>query len=111
VRYVALNALFLAVAALGTVAAVAVTRRATADGRPGQATPTWRALAATGVVMLALTAVFDNVIIGVGLVDYHPERHLGLRLGLAPVEDFAYTVAALALLPALWCALHREETA
>ena len=66
----------------------------------------WFAFAMT----LTLTAVFDNVIIGSGLVDYHPELHLGLRLGLAPIEDFAYTVAALALLPALWAAIHREDS-
>ncbi len=102
--YVGLNLVFLAAAAAGTAAALLVARRR------GAATPTPRALAATAVVMVALTAVFDNVIIGAGLVDYHPELHLNIRLGLAPIEDFAYTVAALALLPALWSALHRRDS-
>jgi lycopene cyclase domain-containing protein len=53
-------------------------------------------------VMMTLTAVFDNAIIGFGLVDYDPSLISGLRIGFAPVEDFAYTVAALLIVPALW---------
>lgn len=98
--YTALNLVFLAVAALVTAGALRAARRRTV--------PTPRALGVTAVVMMTLTAVFDNAIIGAGLVDYDPGRYLGVRLGLAPVEDFAYTLAALALLPALWSALHRE---
>jgi lycopene cyclase domain-containing protein len=67
-----------------------------------------RALAAAGVavaVLLVLTAVFDNVIVGSGLVGYHPGRILGLRIGVAPIEDFAYPVAAALGLPALWALL------
>ncbi|NLI19517.1 MAG: lycopene cyclase domain-containing protein [Actinomycetales bacterium] len=100
--YLALNLVFLALAAVGTGVALAVARRRGTAPRP-------RAVLLAAAVMLLLTAVFDNVIIGTGLVDYHPEAHLGLRLGLAPIEDFAYTIAALALLPALWSAIHREE--
>jgi lycopene cyclase domain-containing protein len=64
--------------------------------------PRLGALALAGVVMMTLTAVFDNAIIGFGLVDYDPARISGLRLGFAPLEDFAYTVAALLIVPALW---------
>lgn len=53
-------------------------------------------------VMMVLTAVFDNAIIGFGLVDYDPALISGVRLGLAPIEDFAYTLAALLIVPALW---------
>jgi lycopene cyclase domain-containing protein len=60
--------------------------------------------AALGVV-LVLTAVFDNVMIGVGLFSYNPERILGVKLGLVPVEDFGYPVAAFILLAALWALL------
>lgn len=56
----------------------------------------------TAVVMAALTAVFDNVMIGVKLVEYAPDKILGVRLGLAPIEDFAYTLAAVLLMPAVW---------
>lgn len=53
-------------------------------------------------VLVVLTAVFDNVIVGVGLVGYDEAKILGLRLGVAPVEDFAYAVAAGTMLPAVW---------
>ena len=79
------------------VAALVVLRRA---GRP--------ALASAGIalaVLLVLTAVFDNVIVGTGIVGYDPARILGLRIGVAPVEDFAYPVAAALALPALWALL------
>lgn len=49
-----------------------------------------------------LTAVFDNVIIGSGLVAYNDENRLGPQIGLAPIEDFGYTLAACLGLPALW---------
>lgn len=56
-------------------------------------------------VLLVLTAVFDNVIVGTGIVGYDPARILGLRIGVAPIEDFAYPVAAALALPALWALL------
>ena len=59
------------------------------------------ALAAVGVLLVA-TAVFDSVIVGTGIVGYDTSRILGLRVGTAPVEDFAYPVAAGLGLPALW---------
>jgi lycopene cyclase domain-containing protein len=46
--------------------------------------------------------VFDNVIIGTGIVDYDPEKISGVRLGFAPIEDFAYTLVALVLVPSLF---------
>lgn len=59
------------------------------------------ALAAVGV-LLVTTAVFDSVIVGTGIVAYDPSRILGLRIGAAPVEDFAYPIAAGLALPAIW---------
>jgi len=59
------------------------------------------------VLLLTLTAIFDNVIIGTGLVAYDDALISGLRIGVAPIEDFAYTVAALVLLPSLWHLLKR----
>jgi lycopene cyclase domain-containing protein len=61
--------------------------------------------AAALAVLLVLTAVFDNVIVGTGIVGYDPARILGLRIGVAPIEDFAYPVAAALGLPALWTVL------
>ena len=53
-------------------------------------------------VLLVMTAVFDNVMIGIGLVDYNPDLISGAFVGIAPLEDFAYAIAAVVLLPALW---------
>lgn len=59
-------------------------------------------LIGAAIVMLTLTLVFDNVIIGTGIVDYDPEKISGIRLGFAPIEDFAYTLVALVLVPSLF---------
>ena len=93
--YWALNAVFLVPAA--AVLALALLRRR-AKGAPA-------ALAVTAVVLLVLTAVFDNVMIAAGLFSYNPERISGAFIGIAPLEDFAYALAAVLLLPALWMLL------
>lgn len=95
-----LNLLFLAIVAVVAFAAV-LTKRS----------PSWRAIGLSGIVLIIMTAIFDNVIIGVGLVDYDPARFAGIRLGLAPIEDFAYTIAAMFLLPSLWRLLERRPAA
>ncbi len=67
----------------------------------------WSALVA--VVLVALTAVFDNVMIAAGLFTY-PEQHLsGIRVGLAPIEDFSYPLCAAFLLPAVATLLERRR--
>ncbi|WP_150307482.1 lycopene cyclase domain-containing protein [Planctomonas psychrotolerans] len=68
---------------------------------------TWRRLPI--VLLLVLTAIFDNVMIGVGLVGYDPDTLLGVYIGIAPIEDFAYSIAALILLPATWYLLRRRR--
>lgn len=96
--YWLLNAVFLIPAlAVGILAAAKV---------PGPRRKS--ALAAAGcaaVVVLVLTAVFDNIMIAAGLFSYAPDLISGLSVGLAPLEDFAYPVAAVLLLPALWMLL------
>ena len=96
--YVLLCAAFLVAA--GAIALV-VRRR---DRMPS---PT--ALAAAAGVLVLLTAVFDNVMIAVGLFDYSSAHISGIRIGEAPIEDFAYPLAAVILLPALWSRLRRKE--
>jgi lycopene cyclase domain-containing protein len=49
-----------------------------------------------------LTAVFDNLMIGSGLMRYDARNITGVRLGVVPLEDFAYPIAGLLVLPALW---------
>jgi hypothetical protein len=39
---------------------------------------------------------------------YAGPRISGMRLGLVPLEDFSYPVAALLLLPGLWLLLRRR---
>jgi len=91
VTYWALNAIFLAGVALVVLAAVLSSRG-----------PRWASVLLAGLVLLATTAVFDNVMIGIGLVDYNPDLISGAFIGIAPLEDFAYAIAAVLLLPALW---------
>lgn len=54
----------------------------------------WRAIAYATATLLAITAIFDNVIIGLGIVAYDPALISGIKVGLAPIEDFAYSLAA-----------------
>ncbi|MFJ6679127.1 lycopene cyclase domain-containing protein [Microbacterium sp. NPDC091382] len=55
----------------------------------------------TAAALFALTAVFDNLMIAADLFTY-PEEHIsGIRIGLAPIEDFAYPLCVAFLLPAL----------
>jgi lycopene cyclase domain-containing protein len=95
VNYWTLNAIFLAVVAL--VAAIAALRIRRA--RP------WAAIALTLGILLVTTAVFDNAMIGIGLVGYEPSLISGAFVGIAPLEDFAYAIAAAVLLPSLWMLL------
>lgn len=56
----------------------------------------------TLTALLALTAVFDNVIVGLGVVAYNPDTLLGFYVYKAPVEDFSYALLAVYIVPALW---------
>ncbi|MGB2786943.1 MAG: lycopene cyclase domain-containing protein [Candidatus Saccharimonadaceae bacterium] len=59
--------------------------------------------------LLVLTAVFDSLIVYAGIVGYDPTKTLGVSIGFAPIEDFAYTIAAALLLPTLWHYFGKEE--
>lgn len=85
--YGTVNLIFLAVVAVLFVVTAAVMR-----GRLP-----WGAMGFTLAVTLVLTAVFDNVIIGVGLVAYDDDLISGVRIGVAPIEDFAYTIAVVVI--------------
>jgi lycopene cyclase domain-containing protein len=100
--YWLLNLAFLAVVAVVAIAAL-IARR----------TPRWRLVGLTAIVVVVMTAVFDNVLVGVGIVAYDPARISGIRIGVAPLEDFAYAIAAVVVLPSLWSLLtpRARETA
>ncbi len=63
---------------------------------------TLKPLTFAALVMFALTAIFDNLIIGTGIVAYDDELLLGVKILYAPIEDFAYTAVALVLVPSLF---------
>lgn len=65
-------------------------------GKPG------KAIAVTLIILLVLTAVFDNVIVGLSIVGYDSEKILGAYIGYAPIEDFMYAVLAVLIVPAIW---------
>lgn len=104
--YLALDVIFLAVAAAAGVAAVLVHRGRRGRG-PARLVP---AIGITAAVTLLLTAVFDNLMIAAGLFTYDEDRLLGAHVGLVPVEDFAYPLAAAILLPSLWILIGRRST-
>ena len=66
----------------------------------------WPLLIAAGVLLL-MTLVFDNLIILADIVAYDPARISGWYLGRAPIEDFAYTLVAVLLIPVIWRAAKR----
>lgn len=92
--YWELNSIFLAVVAAVAIVALAVRR-----------SPRWLAVLLACGILLVLTGIFDNVMIGIGLVGYDRQLISGVFIGRAPLEDFAYTVAAAVLLPSVWMLL------
>lgn len=52
--------------------------------------------------MVLLTAIFDNLIVLAGIVKYDRSKLMEVFVGVVPIEDFAYTVVAVLLIPALW---------
>jgi lycopene cyclase domain-containing protein len=69
----------------------------------------WRAIGFTMLWMLLVTLVFDNVIIGLEIVGYDKTKISGILLGLAPIEDFAYTVVAVLAVSTIWTKLTKEK--
>jgi lycopene cyclase domain-containing protein len=67
------------------------------------------ASAVAAAVLVVLTAVFDNVMIAVGLVVYPEDMLSGLRIGVAPLEDFSYPLCAAFLVPAVYTLLERRK--
>lgn len=73
-----------------------------------------RPLALTALVLITLTVIFDNLIVHLGIVGYDPDLISGVLMPIAPVEDLAYTVGAVMLVPTLWELLgprRRQEAA
>ncbi len=96
--YLLVDLPFLALVVLVALAAV-LARRA----------PRWRVVGLAAIPLVVLTAVFDNVIVGLRIVAYAPGRISGIRVGVAPIEDFGYAIAAVVLLPCLWSLLQKPR--
>ena len=104
--YAMLAVPFLAFAALVAVAAGAVAARRRGAGRRRVGVVS---AVAAGVVLLVMTGVFNNVIVGLGIVAYDDTLISGARVGLFPVEDLAYSIGAALLLPSCWVLLERPR--
>lgn len=75
--------------------------------RPGRRW--WVCTGAVAVLLLVLTAVFDSLMVAADLFRYDESSLIGLRVLLVPVEDFAWPLASVTLLPALWLLLGRRH--
>ncbi len=68
-----------------------------------------RALGWATALVLLMTLVFDNLIILAGIVGYDEDLISGIKLGIAPIEDFSYTLVGLVLIPLTWELLGRKK--
>lgn len=68
-----------------------------------------RVVWATLAVLLVTTIVFDSLLIYLGMFTYPTDKILGIRVGLAPIEDLFYALLAGLAVPAIWKGLDRER--
>lgn len=50
------------------------------------------------LILILMTAVFDNLIILAGIVSYDESKISGIKILIAPIEDFAYTLVLVPLI-------------
>lgn len=63
------------------------------------------------LVLCVLTMVFDTLMIAADLYVFDEDKILGVYLWGAPLEDFAYAIAAALAMPVLWTLLERRSAA
>lgn len=63
----------------------------------------------TLTALLLLTAIFDSLIVGLGIVGYNPDLLLGMYIGAAPIEDFFYAILAAFIVPRLWEIMEKKD--
>ena len=66
-------------------------------------------LALVAVSWRVLTMVFDTVMIAADLYVFDEDKILGVYLWGAPLEDFAYAIAAALAMPVLWTVLEGRD--
>lgn len=98
--YLELNAIFLVAVALFLLMTAAIVR--------GKLP--WKEMGVALVILVALTAIFDNAIIGSGIVAYDASLLSGVYIGIAPIEDFAYTLAVVVIVPCIWVLCGRRRS-
>jgi lycopene cyclase domain-containing protein len=54
------------------------------------------------LIIIAMTAIFDPIIIALHIVAYNPSHILGIYWFGAPIEDFFYALYAVVLIPLVW---------
>lgn len=64
-----------------------------------------RAVLAAGIVLTTMTIFFDSLMIAAELVSYESVHLTGIYVWLTPIEDLAWPVAAVLVLPAVWVAM------
>ena len=69
----------------------------------------WKALGLATLGLVILTAIFDNFIVGSGVVAYDETLISGIKIGFAPIEDFAYTLFGAILIPITWWLLGKRS--
>ncbi|WP_028049444.1 lycopene cyclase domain-containing protein [Cellulomonas sp. URHD0024] len=95
--YVQLDLLVVAGAAVLAVVGARAARR--------RQTPFVLPVVVTLALLVALTVVFDSLMISADLFRYDAAALLGVTLWHAPVEDLAWPVAAALALPSVWVLL------
>jgi lycopene cyclase domain-containing protein len=100
--------LWLSLVFVGIAAVVLAIALALAPDRRRLLRRWWIPAVVAGLLLGGLTALFDNLMIGAGLMTYDGAHLSGLRLGLVPIEDVAYPVAGLLLLPGVWLLTRRR---
>ena len=69
----------------------------------------WKAVGLGLIVVCSLTAVFDPIMIAVGLVEYDSTKLSGLYWFGAPIEDIAYALFAVPFVASVWQMLERAK--
>lgn len=90
---------YLGLAAVFTAATVPVLAVAVVKRRPDRRW--WAATGLTALALVVLTAVFDSIMIAADLFRFDEESLTGIHVGLAPIEDFAWPIAATILVSSL----------
>jgi lycopene cyclase domain-containing protein len=60
-----------------------------------------------GLSLIIMTAVFDSALVHFDIIAYTHSMISGIRIGYAPIEDFAYPILATLIIPFVWERLGR----